>query len=118
MRCCDVEKLWDDMRDALQPHREAVIKHLRACPPCQELYEQYEGIAYCLTCLPPRTRSMITQDLAPVADMRRPNPGKRESQYSTRPLLGGAILSTNNCVRLRFGMVPGSSGCYPTVTPG
>ena len=50
MRCCDVEKLWDDMRDALQPHREAVIKHLRACPPCQELYEQYEGIAYCLTC--------------------------------------------------------------------
>lgn len=53
MRCCDVEKLWDEMRDALQPHREAVVKHLRACPPCQELYEQYEGIAYCLTCLPP-----------------------------------------------------------------
>jgi O-6-methylguanine DNA methyltransferase len=53
MRCCDVERLWDDMRDALQPHREAVIKHLRACPPCQALYEQYEGIAYCLTCLPP-----------------------------------------------------------------
>ena len=53
MRCCDVEKLWDDMRDALQPHREQVIKHLRECPPCQELYEQYEGIAYCLTCLPP-----------------------------------------------------------------
>lgn len=53
MRCCDVERLWDDMRDALQPHREAVVKHLRACPPCQALYEQYEGIAYCLTCLPP-----------------------------------------------------------------
>jgi O-6-methylguanine DNA methyltransferase len=53
MRCCDVERLWDDMRDALQPHREEVVKHLRACPPCQALYEQYEGIAYCLTCLPP-----------------------------------------------------------------
>src|ERR1700760_660232 len=54
MRCCDVEKFWDEMRDALQPQREATIKeHLRACPPCQELYEQYEGIAYCLTCLPP-----------------------------------------------------------------
>jgi methylated-DNA-[protein]-cysteine S-methyltransferase len=25
---------------------------LRTCPPCQELYEQLEGIAYCLTCLP------------------------------------------------------------------
>jgi methylated-DNA-[protein]-cysteine S-methyltransferase len=53
MRCCDVERLWDEMRDALQPHSEQVIKHLRECPPCQELYEQYEGIAYCLTCLPP-----------------------------------------------------------------
>src|ERR1700690_4153946 len=53
MRCCDVEKLWDDMRDALEPQRKQIIKHLRECPPCQELYEQYEGIAYCLTCLPP-----------------------------------------------------------------
>src|ERR1700731_955760 len=53
MRCCDVERLWDEMRDALQPRRDDVIEHLRACPPCQELYEQYEGIAYCLTCLPP-----------------------------------------------------------------
>jgi O-6-methylguanine DNA methyltransferase len=52
MRCTDVEKLWDDMRDALQP-REAVVQHLRDCPRCQELYEQYEGVAYCLTCLPP-----------------------------------------------------------------
>lgn len=52
MRCCDVEKLWDEMRD-LPALREEVTAHLRACPPCQELYEQYEGIAYCLTCLPP-----------------------------------------------------------------
>jgi methylated-DNA-[protein]-cysteine S-methyltransferase len=51
MRCCDVEKLWDELRGAT-PSREVVV-HLRACPPCQELYEQYEGIAYCLTCLPP-----------------------------------------------------------------
>ena len=53
MRCCDVERLWDEMRDALQPHREQVINHLRGCTRCQELFEQYEGIAYCLTCLPP-----------------------------------------------------------------
>lgn len=51
MRCCDVEKLWDELRGTA-PSRE-VVAHLRACPPCQELYEQYEGIAYCLTCLPP-----------------------------------------------------------------
>jgi O-6-methylguanine DNA methyltransferase len=53
MRCHDVERLWDEMRDALQPHREQVIDHLRSCTRCQELFEQYEGIAYCLTCLPP-----------------------------------------------------------------
>jgi O-6-methylguanine DNA methyltransferase len=52
MRCCDVEKLWDELRDEAGPRVE-VTEHLRACPPCQELYEQYEGIAYCLTCLPP-----------------------------------------------------------------
>lgn len=53
MRCCDVEKLWDEMRGAVDAERKEIIEHLRACPPCQELYEQYEGIAYCLTCLPP-----------------------------------------------------------------
>jgi O-6-methylguanine DNA methyltransferase len=52
MRCCDVDKLWDEMRGATE-RREEVAAHLRSCPPCQELYEQYEGIAYCLTCLPP-----------------------------------------------------------------
>ncbi len=52
MRCCDVEALWDDLRDGGEVNREHVLVHLRTCPPCQRLYEQYEGIAYCLTCLP------------------------------------------------------------------
>ena len=52
MRCCDVEALWDDLRDGGEVNRAHVLLHLRACPPCQRLYEQYEGIAYCLTCLP------------------------------------------------------------------
>jgi O-6-methylguanine DNA methyltransferase len=52
MRCCDVEALWDDLRDGGEVNREHVLLHLRTCPPCQRLYEQYEGIAYCLTCLP------------------------------------------------------------------
>ncbi|MFN2461406.1 MAG: methylated-DNA--[protein]-cysteine S-methyltransferase [Candidatus Velthaea sp.] len=29
-----------------------MVAHLRSCPPCQEMYQEYEGIAYCLTCLP------------------------------------------------------------------
>lgn len=53
MRCCDVERLWDEMRDGVQPRREHVLAHLRACPECQEIYRENEGIAYCLTCLPP-----------------------------------------------------------------
>ena len=53
MRCCDVEALWDEMRDGVEPRREHVLAHLRTCPPCQALYQSYEGVAYCLTCLPP-----------------------------------------------------------------
>lgn len=51
MRCCDVEALWDEMREGVEP-REHVLAHLRGCPHCQELYHQYEGVAYCLSCLP------------------------------------------------------------------
>ena len=54
MRCREVEALWDELRSEGMPSmREAVAQHLRACPPCQELYEQYEGVAYCLSCLTP-----------------------------------------------------------------
>jgi O-6-methylguanine DNA methyltransferase len=53
MRCCDVEKMWDEMRDAVAAHGGAVAEHLRECTNCQDLYAQYEGVAYCLTCLPP-----------------------------------------------------------------
>jgi O-6-methylguanine DNA methyltransferase len=52
MKCCDVEALWDEMREGIEPRREHVLAHLRGCPPCQDMYSQYEGIAYCLTCLP------------------------------------------------------------------
>jgi O-6-methylguanine DNA methyltransferase len=52
MRCCDVEALWDELRDGSEPRKEHVLAHLRICPPCQKLYEQYEGVAYCLNCLP------------------------------------------------------------------
>ncbi len=53
MRCCDVERLWDEMREGVEPQREHVLAHLRGCPECQEIYRENEGIAYCLTCLPP-----------------------------------------------------------------
>ena len=52
MRCSDVQRLWDEMREGVEPQREHVLAHLRGCPECQEIYENNEGIAYCLTCLP------------------------------------------------------------------
>jgi O-6-methylguanine DNA methyltransferase len=53
MRCRDVEAVWEEIRGDLgQTLRKAVDSHLRECPPCQELYEQYEGVVYCLSCLP------------------------------------------------------------------
>ena len=54
MRCRDVEALWDELRGECQASlKETVHTHLRACPSCQAMYEQYEGVAYCLSCLPP-----------------------------------------------------------------
>ena len=53
MRCREVEALWDDIRgECTKSLKEAVNSHLQSCPPCQVLYEQYEGVAYCLSCLP------------------------------------------------------------------
>jgi methylated-DNA-[protein]-cysteine S-methyltransferase len=53
MRCREIDALWDEIRgDCTKSLKEAVHSHLRACPPCQELYEEYEGVAYCLSCLP------------------------------------------------------------------
>jgi methylated-DNA-[protein]-cysteine S-methyltransferase len=52
MRCREVEALWDEIREGMPSLREAVHAHLRACPPCQELFQQYEGVAYRLSCLP------------------------------------------------------------------
>jgi len=53
MRCRDVEALWDELRGECQASlKETVHNHLHACPSCQAMYEQYEGVAYCLSSLP------------------------------------------------------------------
>ena len=53
MRCRDVDAMWDEVRgDCQKSVKDAVEAHLRACPPCQELFEQYEGVAYRLSSLP------------------------------------------------------------------
>jgi methylated-DNA-[protein]-cysteine S-methyltransferase len=53
MRCRDVDALWDELRGECQASlKETVHTHLTACPSCQAVYEQYAGVAYCLSCLP------------------------------------------------------------------
>jgi methylated-DNA-[protein]-cysteine S-methyltransferase len=53
MRCREVDALWDELRGECQASlKETVHTHLRACPSCQAVYEQYAGVAYCLSCLP------------------------------------------------------------------
>jgi O-6-methylguanine DNA methyltransferase len=53
MRCREIDALWDEIRgECTKSLKEAVHSHLTACPPCQELYEEYEGVAYRLSSLP------------------------------------------------------------------
>jgi O-6-methylguanine DNA methyltransferase len=53
MRCREVEALWDELRGECQASlKQTVHTHLHACPSCQAMYEQYEGVAFCLSCLP------------------------------------------------------------------
>ena len=78
MRCREVEGLWDDIRgDCTKSLKEAVTSHLRACPPCQELYEEYEGVAYCLSCLPQPEPSCnltkrVVEHIATIKGMKAP----------------------------------------------
>lgn len=53
MRCCDLVRMWDELREGgSAPSRDEVLAHLRKCADCQEAYQEYEGVAYCLNCLP------------------------------------------------------------------
>jgi len=51
MRCCEVEAFWDDYREGIEERCGGVRTHLASCEACQELYRQFEGVAYSLSCL-------------------------------------------------------------------
>src|SRR4030081_2515449 len=74
MRCGDVEALWDEMREAIEPQREHVLAHVRHCRHCQELYKENEGLAYSLSCLPSvePPASLMPAILAHIKSMRSP----------------------------------------------
>ena len=73
MRCRDVDALWDELRGECQASlKETVHTHLRACPSCQGSMMQYEGVAYCLSCLPQPEPScdLTAKVIAHIATLR------------------------------------------------
>jgi hypothetical protein len=80
MRCRDVEALWDEVReDCGESLKEAVDIHLRACPHCQELYEEFQGVAFCLSCLPQPEASCdltkrVVEHIAQIKQRERTTP--------------------------------------------
>ena len=80
MRCRDVEALWDEVREACRESlKEAVDIHLRACPHCQELYEEFQGVAFCLSCLPQPEASCdltkrVVEHIAQIKQRERTTP--------------------------------------------
>jgi methylated-DNA-[protein]-cysteine S-methyltransferase len=93
MRCCDVEALWDELREGIQPRREHVLAHLRTCPHCQELYKSYEGVAYCLSCLPivEPPQSLVPSILEHIASLR-----ERADDVATIDSPVGTLLAAFN----------------------
>lgn len=73
MRCRDIEQLWDETRGGCaRALRIEVTTHLRACQDCQQLYEECEGVAYCLSCLPvpEPSRDLSRRVLTHIASLR------------------------------------------------
>jgi O-6-methylguanine DNA methyltransferase len=72
MRCIDVEALWDEYREDGEASHERARAHLHRCTDCRNVYEQFEGVRYCLTCLPdvePPTY-LVPRILAHIAALR------------------------------------------------
>ncbi len=80
MRCRDVEAMWDEIRGQCTASvRQAVDGHLHDCPHCQDLYEEFEGVAYCLSCLPQPEPSCdltkkVVEHIAHIRYRVRPEP--------------------------------------------
>jgi methylated-DNA-[protein]-cysteine S-methyltransferase len=72
MRCIDVEALWDDYRDGGEAASERARAHLHGCKDCRHVYEQFEGVRYCLTCLPDvePPQYLVPRILAHIAALR------------------------------------------------
>jgi len=104
MRCREVEALWDELRSEGMPSlREAVKLHLRNCPPCQDLYEEYEGVAFCLSCLsvPEPSCDLAKKVVEHIAQIRERSKGTPLLLVSVDSPIGRLHVGYNE-VRIAF----------------
>ncbi|MGH7728834.1 MAG: methylated-DNA--[protein]-cysteine S-methyltransferase [Vulcanimicrobiaceae bacterium] len=85
MRCRDVEAIWDDQRDEFEPKRDDAVIHLRRCKTCQDAYNELEGVAYCLTCLPivEPSQNLVPRILAHIAMLRSRSSPPAPDEFAT-----------------------------------
>ncbi len=94
MRCSDVEALWDEMREG-EPRSEVVVAHLRYCRTCQAMFEEFEGVAYCLTCLPnvePPT-NLVPRILGHINSLRGLGTGRADAFTRIESPLGQLVIA-------------------------
>jgi methylated-DNA-[protein]-cysteine S-methyltransferase len=61
------------MRERAETRDQHVLAHLRRCKDCQAAYKEYEGVAYCLNCLPTvePPEHLVSRILSHLATARR-----------------------------------------------
>jgi methylated-DNA-[protein]-cysteine S-methyltransferase len=94
MRCSDVEAFWDEMREGVEPRSEHVVAHLRRCKTCQDAFEQCEGVAYCLTCLPAvePPKNLVPRILEHIASARSRGRSTGTDDFATLPSPLGELI--------------------------
>lgn len=72
MRCTDVEALWDEYREGGDAASDRAKTHLQHCKDCRNVYEQFEGVRFCLNCLPEvePPQYLVPRILAHIAALR------------------------------------------------
>jgi methylated-DNA-[protein]-cysteine S-methyltransferase len=83
------------MREGVEPRREHILAHLRSCPPCQEVYQQFEGVAYCLTCLPivEPPASMVPKILDHIRELRDKHHAQPDSYVQLKSPIGTLFVA-------------------------
>jgi len=112
MRCSDVEALWDEMRERTEFRDQHVVAHLRHCKDCQAAYKEYEGVAYCLNCLPAvePPKHLVPRILEHLSAARRQYRSALPDSFARVASPLGDLLIAWRETRITFVGIAGDSG--------